>query len=112
MERHLIALYDAGGAVKYVHTPSLPHSGNDLAFAVIWNLIKPQTDAEGRHRAGWWKLTRLGVRFVQGRARLEHRHADVFLGRVVRMYGPPWSIRQALGKRFDLDALLDGNGSE
>lgn len=94
------------------HWPTiLNHGGADEAKMVHWGLIdEAQVERDDGGRAGYWRITDLGARWVRGEVTVP-KFIHLYDGRLLgRPFGMPWSITQALGKRFDLQALLDGEG--
>lgn len=73
-----------------------------------WGLV--EEEAERRPdggRAGWWRVTPAGRDFVLERVAVP-RHALVYDGRCLGLEGAPLTVRDALGTRFDLAALMRG----
>lgn len=112
--RVMLALWRNNGGHSFVYLPDLldtlkgtAHQGGYGTLSQHWGLIesRPGIRDDGSTRVGWWKLTELGVRFVTERATVP-RYADIYNGRCLRRHGPPWSIRQALGTRFNYDELM------
>ena len=81
--------------------------GGDFAKLRYWNLIEEADDVERQDggRAGWWRVTQLGDRFVQNELAV-HRYAYVYDGQCRRLDGPLWNIQRCLGKRFDYNLLM------
>jgi hypothetical protein len=84
------------------HLISVAHQGGYLTMSQHWGLIEEErlvrTDGG---RAGWWRLTRKGSVFVNGRAHVPER-ARIYDGRCLGLIGNPISIHDALGTPFDL----------
>lgn len=80
--------------------------GGDFAKLRYWLLVE-EADEERQDggRAGWWRVTQLGARFVQNELAV-HRYAYVYDGRLRRVEGPLWNIQRCLGKRFDYNELM------
>ena len=72
-----------------------------------WGLLHPMPGerADGSNRVGWWRLTTLGTAYVRDAVTVP-RYAHLYNGRCLRLSGPPWSIRQALGTRFNYAELM------
>lgn len=62
-------------------------------------------------RAGIWRLTDLGVAFVEGRATVP-TYSILYNQELLRLEEPKISISQALGKRFRYDELMEGGSGE
>lgn len=107
----LIALYRAAGRT-YGHLPTILQDKqawvSDEAKLRYWGLIEelPEKREDGG-RAGWWRLTQLGEDFVRARAAVP-RHARIYDGRCLELVGKQTSIRDALGTKFNYDALMAG----
>ena len=68
----------------------------------FWELLAPVDGAEGM-----WRVTPLGVEFLEGRASVP-AHVVIFDNTRVRVDDRRIRVDDALGVRFDLDALLAG----
>lgn len=79
----------------------------DFAKLANWGLVteRPGVRADGSSRTGWWKITPLGVAFVEGRATV-HRRARLYDGRCLGLIGEQASIRECLGSKFDYADLM------
>jgi hypothetical protein len=84
----------------------------DFAKLRYWGLVNESDEQRpDGGRAGWWRVTDLGARFVAEDA-IVRKYVYVFDGRPVlgpgrvTFDGPYISIRTALGKRFDYNALM------
>lgn len=84
----------------------------DFAKLRYWGLVNESDEQRpDGGRAGWWQVTDLGARFV-AESVLVRKYVYVFDGRPVHLPGgttfdgPYISIRTALGKRFDYNALM------
>ena len=110
MARQLIAAWRAvrdGDPFQWWHMPTVVGHGGDLAKARYWRLLEEQPDVlrEDGGKAGWWRFTELGARWVQGQAAVP-RTAYVYNGTLLSLEGEARTIRDALGKHFDLRELL------
>lgn len=110
MARGLIAMW-RDSPTDWFHMPTvLGHLAGDHAKLRYWGLIEEETvrRVDGG-RAGWWRITEQGARFVK-RAALVPRHALVFDGQLMRLDATDGhvSIADALGERFDYGALMAG----
>ena len=81
--------------------------GRDEAGLRYWALIEElQEKREDGGRAGWWRITPLGHRFVLREVRVP-KYARVYDGRCLSLTGEPVSITDALGDKFDYDELMN-----
>lgn len=112
----LILLYretEATGA-EWIHLRSLLlrhrfHTG-DYAYFLHWGLIeeKPHVADETDGRAGLYRITKLGKRFVRGED-LVARHVYVYDAKSHGFGDERTDIRSALGDRFSYDELMRGD---
>lgn len=58
-------------------------------------------------RAGYWRVTPLGERFVKQGVALP-TYALIYDGRVLGLEGPPLYIHQTLSKKFNYNELMAG----
>jgi hypothetical protein len=110
--RALIVQYRHYGSV-WAHLPALrmlqgaQHSNEEPKLR-YWGLLEEESDRrEDGGRAGWWRVTDLGERFVLGQARVE-KYARLYDGRCLNLAGPFVSIQDALGNKFNYDDLMQG----
>lgn len=106
MARALILMWREAG-IDWVHLPSVVGALRaDEAKLVHWGLIEEEKTlrADGG-RAGVWRLTDLGVQFVQGDATVP-KYAFIFNKRCLGHEGPEVTIGECLGEKFRLDELL------
>ena len=64
---------------------------------VYWGLAREVKDR--------WYLTHEGFRWVKDQTRVPYS-AYVYNNNVLERTGPPWSVREALRKKFDYDELM------
>ena len=106
MARALITLYRHGGDADFKHCPSLPGDTHEISQFAWWGLV---TDKDSRRedggRAGYWRLTSLGVDFVTGRATVR-RLARVYDHRCLSLIGDDVGIDECLGDKFDYRELM------
>ena len=112
MARVLIQMYNKQGANpdRWVHVPSLGTPGGDPIKTRHWGLIekREETRDDGSSRAGWWRLTDLGVRFVENRAQVA-KYAYLYNGICARLDEDELiSVHDALADRFNYDELMRG----
>ena len=79
----------------------------DYAYLVHWGLVatKPNDDPK-RRSSGMWSLTRDGRDFVLGRHRVPS-HVLILCGENYGLTGTTITIRDALGKGFDYEELMN-----
>lgn len=108
MARDLIAAWRANGAEWFHVRTTLGHDGGDFAKLVHWELIAEFDAArDDGGRAGWWRVTELGERYVRGQVRVP-KYARIYDGRALNLTGEDVGIRDALGTRFRYDDLMAG----
>lgn len=97
---------------RYMSEKNVPEAirGGDFAKMRFWGLIeeKPEIRDDGSPRAGYYRITDLGKRFVRGEVRVP---AYVFLYNekpVKREVTETVSIQEALGKKFNYRELMNG----
>lgn len=73
-----------------------------------WGLLEEETTrrADGG-RAGWWRVTPEGARFVTGTC-LVPKYAAIYDAKLQRLHGVKIGIHQALSTKFDYAALMRG----
>lgn len=112
--RVMIALWRRGEGRDYLFLPDIldlmkgtPHQGGYGTLGQFWGLLQQQPGlrADGSHRVGWWRLTDLGRLFVTADTKVP-KFAHIYNGRCLKLSGPPWSVRDALGTKFDYDELM------
>jgi hypothetical protein len=109
MARDLVRLYRAvDGEREYAHVPTLGIRGGDFAKLAHFGLIsaKPERRTDGGH-AGSWRLTRDGVAFVEGRARVPG-YVLIYDGVKIGYDGDEVGIDTVLGDAFDLRDVAAG----
>lgn len=116
--RWMIKLYlhDGNEGREYVYMPEVlntmrgtPSQGGYGNLGQYWDLTDrmPGIRSDGSNRVGWWRLTDDGREFV-----LDHltvpKYAYVYNSKLFDFDGPEWSIRDALGTKFDYNDLMNG----
>lgn len=110
MAADLITAYRVTGH-HWFHLPTLldgRHPG-DFGKLAHWELVveMPAVRADGSNRAGWWRVSDHGRRFVLGEIRVP-KYAHLYDGRLLKLDRSEWvSIRDALGDRFNYDDLMN-----
>jgi hypothetical protein len=106
MAKALVSLYNAGGEDRFIHCPSLPGDTHEVSQLEWWGLVTESDDTrEDGGRAGYWKLTRRGVRFVKGEISVT-AFALVYRAKRQEHEGPQVFIQDCLTDKFDLRELL------
>jgi hypothetical protein len=100
-----------GDPAEWFHLPSVVGYGGDIAKVKHWGLLEEAVDVvrEDGGRAGWWRFTALGSRWVRGLDAVP-RYAYIYAGQLLRLDGEPRTIRDALGNGFDLRELMEPAG--
>jgi hypothetical protein len=111
MAHALIVVWQEAGTNKWVRVPDLlTHRQNaDFAKLAHWGLIEEEIELrrEDGGKAGVWRVTSLGERYMLGHVALP-KYARVYAGGLLGFFGETRTIRQALGKKFDYDELMAG----
>lgn len=106
--RALVELYRAGGTAEFVHLPTvLGRKQADECKMAYWGLIeeRPKSKRRDGGRAGWWRVTELGERWLYGHATVP-KYALVYDGSCLGLEGEQVTISEALAVDFDLSELL------
>lgn len=93
------------------HLADVAHQGGYATLAQHWGLIETMPEAvreDGSNRTGWWRLTDAGYLFVSGGLRVE-KYVLLLDNQVLSHDGPRIGIREALGSKFDYDALMESS---
>jgi len=101
----------------YTHSPTqwfhadtamktMPGSRGDYVKLAYWSLIESKVDQDPDARAGWWRVTSLGRKFVLNDGTTVDSHAVLYDGIVLRRDGDPISIVAALGRHFNYNELM------
>ncbi len=110
MASQLIRLYRLAIDTEdgWVHVPSaIRNQGGDLVKARWWGLLVERPQRPGATRtSGYWHLTELGERYVLGQVTVP-RWARVYGNELLGLHGPPRTVLDALGTRFDYRQLMD-----
>ena len=111
--RAIIALYRAHRR-DFGHMPSIlaeqlpdvAHQGGQATLGAHWGLIEEErTQRPDGGRAGYWRVTAAGETWIRGASTIAS-HARLYSGRCLGHTGTPVSVREVLGSRFDLEALM------
>lgn len=106
MARSIIAMYTVGGR-DWVHVPSILNArSREEGKLAYWGLIEEELIVrDDGGRAGWWRLTEKGERYVLNELKVPHK-AVVYNGRVQGFEGELKSITDALGEKFNYAELM------
>lgn len=116
MAHSLIIMYRLE-RLGWVHLPTqLPARSREEGKLAYWDLIEEATEERRPDggRAGYWRVTPKGERFLRGEITVPQRlfvYDDQVLGHD-RKADQHWTIRKALGERFDYDELMTGVADE
>lgn len=106
--RALILMYRHGGT-SWLHKPTVlkgvGSSARDESIARYWNLVEEERHDRSEGRAGYWRVTERGGRFVLGELRVP-RYAVIYNGRCLRLEGKDVSIFDCLGAKFSYSELI------
>lgn len=95
---------------RYFHLSSLsPVKGGDPIKLKFWDLIRKLDGQreDGSGRVGLWAITDLGRAYVEGRS-TQPKYALVYADTLLEFQGPPRTIKQALGGKYDHAAVMAG----
>lgn len=93
---------------KFLTENKLPRSG-DFHKLTYWKMLEtlPEKRSDGSPRNGYYKLTGLGIMFVEGKTTA--KESIVMFNNKFMGFGSEKeiTIQQALGKRFSFDELMN-----
>lgn len=102
MARQLVRVYKQVGTQPFHAPTELDTHGGDFAKLAHWGLI---AERAGRRqdggRVGWWRITKDGEAFVQGRARVPE-YVLIYAGEKIGFDGDAVGLLTILGDTFDL----------
>lgn len=110
MARSLIGVYRASGQ-DWCHVATdvrwVMGQGGMWATLRFWNLIEEERALRSDGgRAGWWRVTPVGVAFLHGRITIP-KYARLYDGRLLGLDGDQRiSIHDALGSKFNYEELM------
>ncbi len=106
--RSLIRMWRRCGT-DWCHVPTeIGARSREEGKLAYWDILEEETERrDDGGRAGWWRITDLGSRFVLDQIRLP-KYARIYDGRCLGLIGEPQGIRDALGTKFDYRGLMDG----
>jgi hypothetical protein len=108
MAHSLIAVWRVGGD-GWVHLPTqIDARSREEGKLKYWGLLEEDRDKrEDGGRAGWWRVTPLGLAFLRHEIQVP-KYARVYDGRCLGLVGDPVWITDALGARFNYADLMAG----
>lgn len=113
MARWMIALYHKSQADPRWYRIREPWSlkilggTGDAAKLSYWKLIEEGlNDDPDKRKSGLWRLTPTGLAWVRGECSVE-KVAHVYNAEVVGFEGGPWTVVDALGKKFSYPDLMN-----
>ena len=111
MARGLIATYRAFGRefgyLQDVRRANGETDNREESKLRYWGLLEEEpTRRPDGGRAGWWRVTQHGEQWIRGEVVIP-KYAEIYNGECLGLIGEPTTIRQALGKKFDLAELMD-----
>jgi hypothetical protein len=99
MAKALNGLYRTGGTTRFVPWEEIVKKRSDEAKLRYWGLVEQHPDDDG------WRVTEAGRAFLHGEITVP-KYVNVYDKRQLGPpFGPRWSIRDALGKHFDLEEI-------
>lgn len=98
----------ADGSFTWTNVKVTKARGGDYAKLLYWGLIEKQTPADGRN-SGLFRPTAAGIEFAQRRTRVV-QYIFLYNKQLLGWGGEFVDIVTALGKKFDYDALMRGEG--
>lgn len=112
MARSLIAMYRAwgrgwGDLPKLRKEAQLHHSNQEGQLAHFGLIEEEDVRREDGGRAGFWRVSELGERWVRGEAMVQ-KYARTYDGRLLQLTGEPVAITDVLGTGFDLREVMGG----
>jgi hypothetical protein len=108
MAAMLIAMYRKAPVGTWIYLPDLPQKSRDGTGLAFWGLIEEERQRrEDGGRAGYWRVTWKGRRFVEGHVPVR-KYAYVYNGRVLTHEGEHVYIENCLGNKFDYRELMEG----
>ncbi len=106
----LIRMYKADPILGWQHVPTtVGGRSREEGKLRYWGLVEEESQVKRPDggRAGYWRVTPLGERFVMRSVKLQC-YALVYDGRCLALEGDLKGIEDALGKRFNYNELMAG----
>jgi hypothetical protein len=106
MARSLITMYKASGR-EWQHVPTTTdRASREEGKLAYWGLLEESEEVRtDGGRAGWWRVTEDGEKFVKGCLSIP-KYAYVYNGEVVKLGGDKVFITKCLGKGFIYRELM------
>lgn len=110
MARSLITMWRSAGR-EWQHVPTtVGGKSREEGKLRYWGLVEERTTPrDDGGRAGWWRVTEKGERFVRNGLAVP-QYAIVYNGAVLDLDGGPTNIVGAIGSRFDYRELMSAPG--
>lgn len=108
MARSLIAMYLHGPQGQWVHLPTqVGARSREEGKLRYWGLVEEQVEVQRQDggRAGYWRLTDAGRAWVTGQITVP-KFVAVYNNTVLRSYGDPINVSDALGSKFNYTELM------
>lgn len=106
MAHTLFDMYRVAGR-SWCYLPDIPQKSRDTTFLALWDLIEEETTRrDDGGRAGWWRITLAGEEWLLGKRKVP-KYVYVYNGEIHGTDGEPWSIKDALGKKFSYNELME-----
>lgn len=101
---HFMHVRDLGSDLRSAHF----FGSGDFAKLLYWDLIATMSSKDTSKRSsGMWCITQKGVDFVLGKITVP-KNALLYDGKLIGLVGKPLNIKDALGKKFHYQDLMDG----
>lgn len=109
MARDLVITYREAGREWFHVRMVLGYHHGDFAKLAMWGLVEESAEKrDDGGRAGWWRITPLGVSYIRGVYRVP-KYARVYNGRLLSLDTSELvNIHDALGTKFNLADLMAG----
>jgi hypothetical protein len=109
MARHLITAYRAEGRDWFRLTDVIKDKDGTFAKLALWDLVEEESVRRpDGGRSGWWRVTRLGEKFVRNRTTVP-KYVLTYNARIVEIDATEEvGVLDALGKKFRYDDLMRG----
>lgn len=108
--RMLARLWHVGGTSEFVESKAVKAAGDGGHCSQLrhWGLVEQESERRpDGGKSGWWRVTKVGADFLQGRVTIP-KYVYVYDGTCLRSDGPPVTVRECLGKKFDYDLMMAG----
>lgn len=109
----MIFVYELGATEKFVHSKELKRFSagqGDCSRLSHWGLAVEENERRpDGGKSGWWMVTPFGAAFAdESTGTTIPKTAYVYAGVCLKVSGPPVGIRQALGTKFNYEAMVRG----